>query len=230
VINEGDWFRPRLDGERERAKQILLAIVRHSGGKLRGRDRLFYIFYFAHLIYAKRHPDRLSMWPIVCIDWNLTIHRARELITELVDEGALKRRRGPDHDYYEDIIFIAPRKDIPLSLSPDAVEAICVAIKFTQGRERCELGRWIFRHSQSLRIAREGEPMHIYIDRLPDCEYDPQWRTTVSRSKDHNDAQSCFVRRVPVRSRAPHAGRRLWIEKPGNSWLFKFAHLNVGPL
>src|SRR5262245_32884077 len=78
--------------ERERAKEIIVEIIRRAGGRFRKKTNLFKAYYHAHLHFSKNNPGYLSSWPIVKMPQGPGIHDADLLIAELVDEGVIVER------------------------------------------------------------------------------------------------------------------------------------------
>ena len=158
------------EAEKDRAKAILLEIIRLAGGRLEGRTRLSQMFYFAHLIYAKREPDYLSMWPIIRTPQGPGVSQIALLIGELADEGLLISSRtsvGPFH-----ATELRTTQDrIPPQMSLEAIEAIRDAVKFCTGKSAAELSELTREHSHSWKAASDGDELTIYVDLLSEEEY-----------------------------------------------------------
>src|SRR5829696_1839003 len=75
--------------DKQRAKQIIVEIIRASGGSLTNKTNLFKAFYHAHLKYAEKRPDILSDWPIIRMPRGPAIDRFNVLLGELISEGIL---------------------------------------------------------------------------------------------------------------------------------------------
>ena len=69
---------------RDRAKKVIVEIIRQAGGELTATARLYKAFYFAHLYYAETAPGYLSDWPIVKMPTGPGIHSCGGLVLELV--------------------------------------------------------------------------------------------------------------------------------------------------
>src|SRR4051812_23617273 len=105
--------------DKSRAKQIIVEIIRLSGGRLESKTRLFKIFYFAHLYFAKDNPGYLSDWTIVRMPHGPGIDTAESLIRELVEEKVIDVCRG-DLGPYSPVLFRLLDDSIPADLSLEA--------------------------------------------------------------------------------------------------------------
>ena len=157
--------------DKNRAKRIILEIIRQSGGIVEGRTCLFKTFYFAHLYYAKSAADYLSDWPIARMPNGPGIHDADVLIKELIAEGAIEERRAPVGPYFR-VEYRDAGKEIPISLSEEAICAITEAVEFTADKTAAELSELTHEYSRSWKSARDGEELNIYIDLLTEEEYE----------------------------------------------------------
>ncbi|MBP87557.1 MAG: hypothetical protein CMJ64_12665 [Planctomycetaceae bacterium] len=55
----------RSAAEKDRAKRIIIEIIRQADGSFERKTNLYKAFYHAHLKYAADNPGYLSKWPIV---------------------------------------------------------------------------------------------------------------------------------------------------------------------
>ena len=76
--------------DKNRAKQIIVEIVRQAGGVLDNKTNLFKAFYRAHLKFAESNPGFLSTWKIVRMPNGPGIHRFEVLLGELIADGYLE--------------------------------------------------------------------------------------------------------------------------------------------
>ncbi len=156
--------------DRNRAKDIILEIVRLAGDNIRGKTRLFKAFYIAHLFYAKRAPGYLSDWPIVRMPHGPGIDSADQLIKELVGEGRLAVHTT-DVGPYNELQYVATCKQAPPSLSLSAIDAIRDAVDFVEGKTAAELSELTHEFSRSWKAGKDGDELNIYIDLVSDEDY-----------------------------------------------------------
>jgi uncharacterized phage-associated protein len=154
--------------EEERAKRIILEIARCSG-IIEGKTRLYKIFYFAHLIFAKRSGGYLSEWPIVRMPFGPGIDDADTLLDELTSSGQLEAKDSPIGPYpgkkYRSLI--SSPADMPL----EAISAIQEAVQFAEGYSASELSDLTHEHSRSWKNTENGKPLNVYVDLLSDESY-----------------------------------------------------------
>lgn len=152
---------------RELAKEILLEILRRSGGEICGETRLHEVFYLAHICHFQRHGRLLSDWPIVRAPHGPGIGQADELIGALAEEGKMAVETAAD----------GPRRELRLRLRRvgdsklDAEEkaAILEATKHIRGETAATL-IGLPERSRSWREGGDGEELNIYLDAIPDDE------------------------------------------------------------
>ena len=158
--------------DKNRAMRIIAEIVRQTGGQLRGWTRLYKAFYFAHLYYAELAPGYLSDWPIVKMPHGPGIDRGAELIAELKQAGVIATehvQEGP----FQSVRFQLSRADLPGEpLSDEATDAIRQAVQLVQERTAGDLSEMTHEFSRSWNSAQQGEELNIYIDLIPEDEYD----------------------------------------------------------
>ena len=49
----------------DRAKRVLVELIRAAGGEWTGKTRLYKAYYLAHLYYAETESGFLTNWPVV---------------------------------------------------------------------------------------------------------------------------------------------------------------------
>ena len=158
--------------DRNRAIRIMAEVIRQAGGAITGTTALHDAFYFAHLYYAESEPGYLSDWPIVKMPNGPAIHSGSRLIAEMKEAGIL----STDH------IQVGPFRAVRLRLcdgalpgeplQEDAIRAIGRAIELVRHKSTAELHDLIREFSRSWHSARQREEMCIYIDPIPDDEYE----------------------------------------------------------
>jgi hypothetical protein len=154
-----------------RAQQVLLEIARQSADRtFEGKTRLYKTFYFAHLYYAKENPGYLTEWPIVRMphgpginDFDLLIDgliEAKLMVTEPVNEGPFPTTR------FRAIGVMETEEP----LSEQELQAIKMAVKFTENKTAAQLTALTHEYSHSWNDATDGEELSIYRDLLDEDE------------------------------------------------------------
>ncbi|HEV2970812.1 MAG TPA: hypothetical protein VGY55_12645 [Pirellulales bacterium] len=170
--------------DKNRAKQIIVEIVRLSGGKFDSTTRLFKAFYFAHLYYARIAPGYLSDWPIVRMPRGPGIDDGRALLEELAEEGLLEIRAIPTGPYTQMQYRTASRSNSLGPLPLNAIDAIRDAVNFVNSRTAAELSDLTHECSRSWRSAKDGDELNIYAD--------------LSTDEDFANRQEAFKRLDPI--------------------------------
>ncbi len=156
--------------ERERAKRIIIEIIRQAGGTLENKTNLFKAFYAAHRSFAESQPGYLSHYPIVRMPNGPGIHAATSLLEELVASGFLEIDTIPKGNF-EAFCFrvtdTAPTGD----LTDAEIEAIQSGVKFVDGLTAGDASERSHEVSRSWNQAEDGDELNIYIDSLTDSEY-----------------------------------------------------------
>lgn len=165
------WYGPMATSDKSRAKQIIVEIIRLSGGRLESKTRLYKTFYFAHLYYAKQNPGYLSDWPIVRMPHGPGIDAAEALIKELVADRVIEVCRA-DFGPFSPVQFRLVNSAIPGELSLEAIAAIRDAVEFAKSKSAAELSDLTHEYSRSWKIGRDGEELNIYIDLVSDEEFE----------------------------------------------------------
>jgi uncharacterized phage-associated protein len=155
-----------------RAKQVIAEIVRCAGGELTGKLKLFKAFYFAHLFYAENAPDYLTNWPIVKMPNGPGIDSGDVLLTELVRARVLKRDAATVGPYHATKYRTGEASVPGEGLSATAIESIRKAVELVQTMSATELSEATHEYSRSWNEAKEGQRLNIYIDHIPDEEFE----------------------------------------------------------
>ena len=167
----------------QRAQQVLLEIARQSpGDEVKGKTKLFKIFYFAHLFYAAESPGYLTEWPIVRMPLGPGIEQFDSLISDLVRKGMLiceSIRIGPyPSEKYRAVA--APSSDT--LLADDEIEAIRKAVEFASDKTAEELSAFTHEYSRAWNESDEmGQELNIYKDLLTDDEHSRRLQDKVSQ-------------------------------------------------
>ena len=157
--------------DREQAKAIIREIIRQSGGAIANRTNLYKAFYLAHLYYYRDTGRILTDWPIVRMPKGPGVDQGRELTEEMRSGGDIligSQSVGP----YEGEVFTIRRESPSSGLDSAARAAIQEAVEFVSHRSATELSDILHEHSRSWQSAQDGEPLNIYLDLIPDNEYE----------------------------------------------------------
>src|SRR5438445_13850927 len=111
------------DITKNRAKQIILEILRQAGGRL-DKVRLYKAFYHAHLYFAENNPGFLSAWPFARMPRGPGIDAGNRLLEELLSARILSQTGGGEAAEYA----IADEKQVEPLPAP-ALEAIQYAVE-----------------------------------------------------------------------------------------------------
>lgn len=156
--------------DKNRAKQIIVEIIRLHEGELPTKTCLFKAFYFAHLYYAKSASGYLSDWPIVRMPNGPGIDGADRLLQEMVDENVLDlriARVGP----YDALRYSLKKNAVPEALSIEEIDSIKSAVDFVRGKSATELSDITHEYSRSWQLAEDGDELNIYIDLEPEEQF-----------------------------------------------------------
>lgn len=175
---------------KERAKRIIVEIIRQAGGQITRKTALFKAFYFAHLFYAESEPGYLSDWPIVRMPHGPGIESANELIKELTDNGFIRTDHTPIGPY-KAITFRTTQKELSEpELHSAEVAAIRRAVNLVKNMSAAELTDLTHEFSRSWNEAKHGERMDIYVDSIPEDEFDNREQELAELEEAWKSAQS----------------------------------------
>ena len=157
--------------EKERAKQIIAEIIRQAGGTLDNKTNLYKAFYHAHLRYAETQPGYLSSWPIVRMPRGPGIHDFDILLGELMAEGKVETKQVA-WEGFSGFRFRLCHGPVQRSLLPEgALEAIAFGVAQVRGKSAEQVSKETHESSRAWRNAKDGEELNIYIDGIPEEEY-----------------------------------------------------------
>jgi hypothetical protein len=167
--------------DRRLAGRVILEILRQAPSEGPNatpltREALALFFWFAHLYYAKSHPGYLTNWPLVRIRWGIEIKGLSALLADLVEEecvGVNQLERGP----FSVTVYHATDKDKEgdSELSEEAVGAIQRAVNGDSPTRPFFWG-WPGVCSRAWQNTPEGEEMDIYLDLIPEDQYEERRR------------------------------------------------------
>ena len=157
---------------RTTAKELILEILRVADGEWSGKIKLHKAFYFAHLYYANEHPGFLTDWPIAKLQHGPGIHDDELLIWGMVNEGLLEIELVHEGPYPEYRYRLTEKGRQQTSEMPDDAHlAIEKATLFSKERTASELSFLTHERSRSWNEGQMGEILNIYIDTIPEAEY-----------------------------------------------------------
>jgi hypothetical protein len=154
------------------AQRVVLELIRSAGGTWDGRAKLSKAFYFAHLYYAAAAPGILTDWPIVRTPQGPGIHNGSVLLQGLVKNGYLAVETTREGPYPDSRYRLTVKANAEPSLPEDARVAVQAATDFVTPRTAAELSQLTHERSRSWREAKDGDVLDVYIDLIPDEEYE----------------------------------------------------------
>lgn len=161
----------KCTSEKERAKHILVEILRIAGNQIDSTRRLYKAFYFAHLYYAKNSAGYLSDWPIIRMQHGPGIGCGEELIEELIKDKIVDRHPSDDDGPYPSMHYKLINSSMPNDLELDEIDAIRVAVDFVKSKTPDQLSQLTHDRSRSWNLAKDGDELDIYVDLLSDADF-----------------------------------------------------------
>ncbi len=156
--------------EKDRAKQIILHILKQAGGSL-GKSKLFKAFWLAHLFYAKNAVGYLSGWKIVRLPHGPGIDKGDDLILHLKRSGDVVLEHEPKGPYTETVCKLVEQSRLK-DLSEEAVKAIDTAVGVIKLHDSVtQISEWSHEVSRSWNSTPNGAELDIYSDLIPDDVY-----------------------------------------------------------
>jgi len=160
-----------VEQHKQRAKRIILEIIRQAGGIFDNKTNLYKAFYHAHLRFADTQPGYLSTWPIVRMTRGPGIDNFDVLLGELMAEGRVETKQT-DHGQHKGFRFLL-RGEQPecVDLPEGAIEAIAYGVAQVLGKRAAQVSRESHEVSRAWRDAEDGDELNIYLDSLDEDEY-----------------------------------------------------------
>ena len=131
--------------EKERAKQIIVEIIRQSGGEFHNKTNMYKAFWKSHLEFARQNPGYLSLWPIVRMPNGPGIDDFDRLIGELMSDGIVEADQV-EHGGYKSFRFKLKNPNPLPRLSGEEEAAIQQGVSFVEGRSAASVSN----HSHDL--------------------------------------------------------------------------------
>jgi len=157
---------------RTNAQRVILELIRHAGQTWDGKTKLFKAFYFAHLYYASKEPGLLTDWPIVRTPQGPGIDKSQPLLQGLVKNGYLTIESIQEGPYPEYRYCLSEKAAAEPPLAEDARAAIKAAADFVLPKTASELSQLTQERSRSWLQAKDGDLLDIYIDLIPEDDYE----------------------------------------------------------
>jgi hypothetical protein len=174
-----------LKADTERAKQIILQILKEAGGSL-GKTKLFKAFWLSHLFYTKARPGYLSTWKIVRLPYGPGIHKGDSLILDLKKTSKIQLDHEPRGPYTETVCKLISEAD-PTGLPEGSIEAIQAALKTISGESATSISDWSHDFSRSWNTTPNGKELDIYNDLIPDDVYEERNQVLQEMNEAYDD-------------------------------------------
>jgi hypothetical protein len=153
------------------AQDVILEILRTSDGEWVGKTRLFKAFYFAHLYFAKENPGILTSWPMARMPQGPGINNSDELFEQLESIGLVSLEKVHDGPYTEYRYRLTPKGNSQAAAPEAAKRAIEQSVNFCKDKTAAQLSAITHERSRSWNYGQNGDILDIYIDIIPDDEY-----------------------------------------------------------
>jgi hypothetical protein len=158
--------------DKERAKLIVLAIIREAGGELDNKTNLFKAFYYAHLHYTKNTGGFLSAWPIVRMPRGPGIHDSDTILGELMVSGDLHVAQIQSGQHHALRFRLTDKGRCALEgLSSEDSDAIAKAVREVYRKTAARVSDESHLVSKSWHDTPNGKELAIYADLLTPEEY-----------------------------------------------------------
>ncbi len=154
-----------MQSARDRAKAVLVEIIRQNGGSIPSKTALYKAFWLAHVEYAKNHPDRLTHWPIVRMPNGPGIHDFDVLIGELMANRIVEMEETEVGDFTAMKFFLLDCS-LATELSEDQIAAIKLAVAQVHGKSASGLSEMSHRESLSWQLGDNGDELDIALDAM----------------------------------------------------------------
>jgi hypothetical protein len=155
--------------DKERAKAIIVEIIRQAGGRFRNKTNLFKAFWRAHVAWAESHLTPLSDWPIVRMPMGPGIDKFNALLGELMLEGSVEAEQVQHGEFTGFVFHLLP--GAPESLGPDEVEAVKRGVAAVDGKSALDVSERSHDQSRAWQSAEDGEELDVFLDAIPEDEY-----------------------------------------------------------
>jgi len=175
---------PRTEHDRQRAKSLLVFIVRAGSDGILGRARLYKAFYAAHVIYLRDHGRALTPWPLVHMPYGPGVDEGDALLQELESERAVLAERALVGPYAASRYRPGPESSRYRLDEAPAAEAVTKAVTWVEARSTAQLTADTHDFSRSWQATRDGEELPIALDTMSDDEYATAIRSVEAAKED----------------------------------------------
>jgi len=155
--------------QRDRAKRIIVEIVRQAGGEFQNKTNLYKAFWRAHLAYADTNLGYLSNWPIVRMPQGPGIDNFDHLLADMLADDWLTIGERQIGDCTAMVFAIGSR--CPPSIFNDAqITAIRSGVAKVKHKSARFVSDQSHKDSRVWNEASDGDTLDIYLDLIPEDE------------------------------------------------------------
>jgi len=155
----------------DKAKAVICALVRESGGELRGQTRLYKAFYFAHLYHWCKKDGVLSQYPIARMPKGPGIDDGDGLLNEMVSDNLISKEMKHAGPYPEAVFKLVESCQPSITLSDDELDAVRDAVEYIRDKSATELSDITHEYSRSWNNNKNGDIVDPYIDLVSDDDH-----------------------------------------------------------
>lgn len=166
-----------MRSERERAKDIIVEIVRQAGGSFELQTNLYKAFYYAHLQFARTSDRLLSKWPIVRMPNGPGIDDGADIILELVGEGRLELKPIDCGRVTGNKFVLCESAEQAHVFAAQEIAAIKFGISKVDGQSAAAVSSASHIESNTWKETENGRELAIYADLLTPEEFARSKRT-----------------------------------------------------
>ncbi|MBI1903011.1 MAG: hypothetical protein HYS13_18080 [Planctomycetia bacterium] len=157
--------------DKERAKRIIVEIVRQAGGRFAQKTNLFKAFWKAHVEYARKHVMPLSNWPIVRMPKGPGIDRFNELLGELISQGIIEPEERIIGGNPAFVFNLADSSAYEGELNADERKAIKKGVAAVVNKSASKVSKASHRQSRAWEKAKDGDQLDLVLDTIPEREF-----------------------------------------------------------
>lgn len=154
--------------DKERAKDVIVAIIEEAGGVFDNKTNLFKAFFHAHVEFAAHQRGFLTTWPIVKMPNGPGIHNFNTLIGELIADGVLEMQSVQKGGRSAFRFLLTQPSSRPLDLPEGSHRAIQFGVKAVKGKWADTVSDES--HNRAWKAAKPGKEINICLDLVDDAE------------------------------------------------------------
>ncbi len=154
--------------DKERAKDVIVAIIEEAGGVFDNKTNLFKAFFHAHVEFARSERGFLTTWPIVKMPNGPGIHDFNTLIGELIVGKALQMESVNKGQHSAFRFRLNQPNTRPADLPDGARRAIQIGVKAVKGK--CTGIVSDESHNRAWQAAQNGKEINLCLDLIGDDE------------------------------------------------------------